>query len=1045
MRGKSDGPRTPDPGPVGTAVDGSDSGSGDALVTGVVSCDSSSVAGPVAAALVPSSAAGPSGSSSLSVAVPASSPAPSVSGSFSQIQTIQDMRMEDPSFCIAFDSEFYYDSGQRFILSWQFSFICPDDPGVVVEMIVFSERRRCLRFSLILNYVIEHYGLFSAFGCGDPAGLPFYGTRRWVVPVRKRGGAVGSKSFDKFSDAVASCCDPAVQKALLDKGSGYKAEFDYVTGPNGHAYRVALNAVNDYAIGYENVYTEANRSALPVTLICHTGSADLTTLDFGSQYEKDIMLRVSQVQGGLVTLSEYTMHNPTLGKYYNFYPVRVSVRDTMCFAPAGQKKLEDLGRVLKIPKLDVPAPYSKSDMLTYMMGDPVGFADYAVNDALIALLYCHELWGLNTAMPVTVSSASGKAAVPVIAEYFGLDRKDRAGFDRLFRGLHRVKRGRVPRHDGRFGFLQNTSLEPVSPDAELVQLFAKNAYKGGYNGSIKIGFFPDTTYDYDLENAYPTCMSLVPDIDWDDCIAFEVRNQKLTPTLVRSPFDPVFAVVDFEFPASVRFPSIPQTVDGSMVYTRTGRNVYASAPELYLALQLGADVTVKRLFMGNIRVQADGTPSHSLLAVVKQFVEDRTFAQKVYGKKSLLDLLLKIAVNSIYGKTAQDVIDKTTWSAMKEAMVDIGGSSVTSPVHACLTTAGVRAVLLAAMNQLADLGYTVYSVTTDGFISDAPASVLVALDLYGFTRLFQAARVALTGDPTMWQVKHEQSDLVNLTTRGNASLNDGSQGGLPGVLAHNSFVTGEVPDSPEDRLAFVKAVLERTGRVSCVNKSFALFKDMARRNNRIDFCVRDQERQLSMDFDLKRMPVESSFYTANPFVDGDVKEIACFDTLPYETVEDYERYKRIGRGCVVLRTVIDWSVFFRRLAGGSVVTSVVDPDWAKLRSAVMAYRLGVPLDFLGGEIASIPVLDSPLLTVEQKLRWISGFNAGKKEFTESDWKNARRQNRINSMLPEALYQDVLVAMMSWTTLDGSPLENDPDGWKVVCDTVMVAGVGIGLD
>ena len=96
------------------------------------------------------------------------------------------------------------------------------------------------------------------------------------------------------------------------------------------------------------------------------------------------------------------------------------------------------------------------------------------------------------------------------------------------------------------------------------------------------------------------------------------------------------------------------------------------------------------------------------------------------------------------------------------------------------------------MNQLEDLGYKVYSVTTDGFITDADLATVSGLDLYGFARLFQTARMMLVGDPTMWAVKHSQDDLVNLTTRGNASLivGDSAAGVLPGVMAHNSFVTG---------------------------------------------------------------------------------------------------------------------------------------------------------------------------------------------------------------------------------------------------------------
>ena len=80
------------------------------------------------------------------------------------------------------------------------------------------------------------------------------------------------------------------------------------------------------------------------------------------------------------------------------------------------------------------------------------FSEYAINDAVIAMLYSSELWGVNTTMPVTVSSASGKAAVPIIKEYYGLEPSDNEGFNREYRGLKTVKKGLVPNFDG-FGFL----------------------------------------------------------------------------------------------------------------------------------------------------------------------------------------------------------------------------------------------------------------------------------------------------------------------------------------------------------------------------------------------------------------------------------------------------------------------------------------------------------------------------------------------------------------------------------------------------------------
>lgn len=184
-----------------------------------------------------------------------------------------------------------------------------------------------------------------------------------------------------------------------------------------------------------------------------------------------------------------------------------------------------------------------------------------------------------------------------------------------------------------------------------------------------------------------------------------------------------------------------------------------------------------------------------------------------------------------------------------------------------------------------------------------------------------------------------------------------------------------------------------------------------------------------------------------------MKEIACFDTVPYEDVAEYERYKKIGRGFKVLRTAFDWYFFFLKVSSGAGATpSASDMEWRKLKSVVMAYRLKVPLKCLGGCCVSLPVLDSPDLTVDQKLAWLNGFgdSGGKKKFNLNAWKDCRKHNRISQMLPEDLYQDLLLAMASWTYHDGSPLEDDPSAWDAVMrldfsGALAVAGVGVSYD
>lgn len=954
--------------------------------------------------------------------------------SLSDITTIQRMRSQDKSFVLGFDTEFYYDvNGIRNILSWQFAFIQPEKPDYVQEILVFGgDPDRTLPFSYILNYIIAEFGIYQSLGKNNSSneGFSYFRTHRWRVPVKTKTGLIRPKDFTNHASAIKACCNPEIADALAKLGQWTKADIVMVDTPAGTEQHYSYE-IGGYPIGYLNIYSEADKHAVPVTLVCHTGSADLTTLNFDNKYEKDMLLRLSNIQGGLMTLKPYYMHNPVMLKNRYFYPVQLTVRDTMGFAPSKKKSLKALGETIGVPKLEVQKPYSKSDMLTYMLSDPISFSEYAINDSVIALLYSAELWGDNTLMPITVSSASGRAAVPVIKEYFGLSEADNDGFNRLYRGLKKVKKGLI-QNPKTFGFLENTSLEPLDFDCEMLQTFAKNAYKGGYNGCFAPGFYDETTYDFDLENAYPTCMSLVPDVDWEHCVAIEHKNVKLTPMMVRTPFDPVFAFVDFKFPKDVKYPCIPVTVDGSMIYPRSNEgyeSVYVSAPELYLALKLGADIDVKRLIIGTVKFDENGNPSHSLFAVVKQFVNDRDLAKSTFGKGSLADLLLKEGVNSIYGKTAQDVIDKSSWSAFSEAMVDIGASQITSPYHACLTTAGVRCVLLSAMNQLEDLGYKVYSVTTDGFISNADLLTLENLDLYGFTRLFQASRMALVGDHTMWAVKHQQNDLVNLTTRGNASLivGDKDNGILPGVMAHNSFVTGEEPDSYADRYSFITQVLSRTGRLRTINTAFVKFKEMARRENRLDFAVHEQERMISMDFDLKRKPIEASLNDVKVPIRGTTYDICNVSTEPYDTISEYKFFKSTGKNMTVLRSYKDWVMYFDKIKSKSNGKHRVIKDlkWSALFSAVMAYRLRVPLDALGTAPANIPFLDDVNHTVADKVAWINGFNLSSSKFTVSTWKDCRKQQRIAQMLPEAMFIDIVLDMMSWDETDGDFLCGEP--------------------
>ena len=470
--------------------------------------------------------------------------------------------------------------------------------------------------------------------------------------------------------------------------------------------------------------------------------------------------------------------------------------------------------------------------------------------------------------------------------------------------------------------------------------------------------------------------------------------------------------VTFEFPEEVKYPCIPINVDGTPVYPRTSEGyhgIYACGPELFLAVSLGAHVHCESLYILRPLIIQDKV-SFSMRRAVYQLVQDRNHAKEVYGCSSLEEQILKYLVNSGYGKIAQNVVKKEKWSVTADAMEERSCSEITNPVNACMITSIVRSVLIAAENQLTDKGYKCYSVTTDGLISNAPENVLYPLDLYGIGQCMEEARKFLAdGCPDLWEIKHVQDDLLNFTTRGNVSLHDSENHPLflngkayAGVCAHNGAKSGYDSDSAEDRMWLMIGVLGRTGRVSCRENVQTKFKDLC---HGLPYAETIAERHISMDFDMKRKPVEESAVTVFPIIDGKKYEIMNFDTVPFDTVEEFSYYRTRKELCTCLRTAADWKRFRDGLNSPIAGTHTGKPadEWTILFSCIMGYRAGRWV---------IPALEDKKRSVQQRCDWINTHNNSKHVFKISDWKNARNPDRIKTMLPREDLEKKLMELIS---------------------------------
>lgn len=871
---------------------------------------------------------------------------------FGDLPSVRAMGTGRAGIVVGFDTEFTTTGpGTRIIDSYQFAVPHPLDTAFMVEVVILplDERRISLHAAL------------------------------WEVVV-----------------AARLWHSPFMPDSVDDRG--VRRDLVLAEPPNG----TAKNAAQMWAADPRD--WEARAAALapwrvPMVLASHYGSADLTAFR-DDRFVTDHLTRLTSAAGGLVTLLPFRLQRGD-GQGDWWRVLSVTVRDTMGHAPAGKKSLAVIGPACGVPKLEVPDGWI-SDMAGYRAAHLCDFLDYGINDAVIVVEYLARLWGDAVIPPITLSGGAAAALVAAGSDYFGV--QSPGDFRLLFAGLVQDDGVEIVDEDDQLSFYGKRLRRLVDGAADkLMSAFAK-AYHGGLNACSAPGYYPYPTVDIDAQNAYPTAMSLVHDLDWEPgVIDAVVLKRALTLADVPEPTTPFVGFVSFTFPPDVAYPSLPIVADNTLIYPRTSEGTagtWACGPELWLALTLGAEVFCQIGYIAIAVTREDGTPSRVLRHGVKRLIDDRNTAKLHFGDKSIEELTLKTAVNSIYGKTAQDVAEQRAWNAHEQQMDNVGGSAVTSPYHAAMSTSLVRAQLLATMNQIAKHGYQVYSVTTDGFITDMPLDEVNDLDLYGLTSRLQEARTALTGDPSIWEAKHHQDDLVNFTTRGNVSLSP------DGVCAHNGIKRpgGMVSDSPEDREHLLTLVVTRTGRVDNEYKRFPSFSELSRKDNRKDFLPSWVSAPRSMDFDLKRRPVATSMTPEFvPLPDGSRHEMATFTTEPWDTVEECLRGREIARemsktGC--LRTIDEWGAWHVKYTHGKG-RRIITAQRAVLMSIVMAHRQG---------IVNIPALADRSSTVTDKIEWLAQWGLG--TVSEGDWKNARRPERVSQMLPLDALDPYLHRMLS---------------------------------
>lgn len=260
-------------------------------------------------------------------------------------------------------------------------------------------------------------------------------------------------------------------------------------------------------------------------------------------------------------------------------------------------------------------------------------------------------------------------------------------------------------------------------DGEIFEA-ARRAYSGGHIEACKLGTWRNRVYHYDINSAYPDQFRKLPSLNLGKWINRNLQYDYRQSALFEPPDGYTLVKVDFAFPDGLPFyPLFYRQEDGSIFYPPSGvgwywwseydvaRRLWEKCRRDYPDAELRWQVKAWFHFK-----QEDGAERPF------QWVEDYYAKRQHYistaragGFESGPEKIIKLGLNSLYGKTAQQV----------GARVDKEGELRLPPFFqldwAGFVTAGCRARMMEAALQKP---HAVIMFATDGLFTTEP------LDLY---------------------------------------------------------------------------------------------------------------------------------------------------------------------------------------------------------------------------------------------------------------------------------------------------------------------------
>lgn len=516
-------------------------------------------------------------------------------------------------------------------------------------------------------------------------------------------------------------------------------------------------------------------------------------------------------------------------------------RDTALIQPTSLRKI---GESIGLSKFDVNDDIERMSEL--MKKDFNLFLEYGIRDAHITAIYYAEF--------IKVVEDFGISKVPITSSGLGVSylqtKLDKQEFKQAICGetMYYTKASKTT--DKSKGYLR----AKIEYSPHLAPW--KRVYHGGLNACYTRDFdvFAQS-FDYDLCNAYPTSMLLLGTYDVDKYPSKYSKNWRKEI----KPDDLGMVKIRYKCYDWVKYPPFSwEDPDGKGLIHFLEGEVETTSVELWTALKNGLLEQIELL-------DSQYYPSKGQNPIVKVIVELIALRTHLKTIEPLKAEMLKLIVNSIYGKYAQGL-----------KRVGMPQSAITNPAIAAQITGVVRACVTEEMNFLASNNHEIISVTTDGYSTkqEITSQQMDQIKQLPISSLLSQARVKANLGDTILELKHQGRGFFAFRTR--------CYGQFIGdkLLFAKGGVKIDADTSNLEKFKYLNKVAKQGWNTE---KSLTPKSDVYKKGKDLVTYVKEQKRTL-LDLDYKRKHIFSQ----------DIRtKFVYITTRPYQNLDEYLEEKSI--------------------------------------------------------------------------------------------------------------------------------------------------------